>query len=46
MIRRKTSSRAPGGDSLVSDQRPEAAEPPELADAAQVTVTEVQPKCR
>jgi hypothetical protein len=43
MIRRKASSQTPGGDSLVSDQRPEAAEPP---DAAEATVTEVQLKCR
>jgi type IV pilus assembly protein PilB len=40
MIRRKDSSRAPEGNVLVLDERPEAAEPP---DAAEPTVTEVRP---
>jgi hypothetical protein len=43
MMRRTTNSQAPSGDSLVSDQRPEAAEPP---DTAETTVMEVQPKWR
>ena len=44
MPRRKDSSRALDGDLLVLDQRPEAAEDPEVVEAARVVVTEVQPE--
>ena len=44
MLRRKDSSRALDGDLLVLDQRPEAAEDPEVVEAARVVVTEVQPE--